>query len=70
MNKEILIAMGFEDEVRLIEEGKCPFCRKVIDINSFRSELNYKEFTISGLCQECQDEFFGTALTVIKGGEL
>lgn len=38
----------------------CPFCRKEIDVeNEFRNKLSVKEFTISGLCQQCQDEVFG-----------
>lgn len=36
----------------------CPFCGKPVDINSFRDSLSLKEFTISGLCQSCQDDFF------------
>ena len=39
-------------------EGKCPFCEKRINLNEFRDELSLKEYTISGLCQSCQDEFF------------
>lgn len=29
-------------------------------ITEFRNEISAKEYTISGLCQKCQDEFFGT----------
>lgn len=36
----------------------CPFCGKEVDENSFVDELSLKEFRISGLCQECQDDFF------------
>lgn len=39
--------------------GKCPFCGKPVDPNSFRDELSKREFQISGLCQKCQDDFFG-----------
>lgn len=28
-------------------------------IGPFRDELSEKEYTISGLCQECQDKVFG-----------
>lgn len=35
----------------------CTFCKK--DANSFRDELSRKEYTISGLCQTCQDSVFG-----------
>jgi uncharacterized CHY-type Zn-finger protein len=35
----------------------CVACRK--QITGFRDTLSEKEYTISGLCQECQDEVFG-----------
>lgn len=38
--------------------GFCPFCGKPVSADSFRDELSRKEFSISGLCQECQDDFF------------
>lgn len=28
-------------------------------IGEFRDELSRKEYTISGMCQSCQDELFG-----------
>jgi hypothetical protein len=28
--------------------------------NKFRDALSQREYTISGLCQNCQDEVFGT----------
>jgi hypothetical protein len=60
MNKEIMRAAGLGEQVDLIEEGKCPFCKKVILAQvEFRDELSRKEFGISGLCQKCQDETFG-----------
>jgi len=59
MNKDIMIAAGFKDEVELVAEGKCPFCRSVITEKSFRDELSKREFKISGLCQVCQDKTFG-----------
>lgn len=40
-------------------QGKCPFCGKVVDDSEFRDDLSREEFRISGLCQKCQDEFFG-----------
>ena len=59
MNKDVLKAMGFSEEVARVEWGMCPFCSKKIDADSFRDELSVKEFKISGLCQECQDLMFG-----------
>lgn len=40
-----------------IEHNVCVFCAQ--DASAFRDELSRKEFSISGLCQECQDETFG-----------
>lgn len=59
MNKNIMRAMGFDKEVDLVLQGKCPFCHKQVDPGKFRDELTLKEYQISGICQECQDDFFG-----------
>ena len=45
--------------VKDVEDAVCPFCKKPIDFNSFTDQLSLKEYKISGLCQKCQDEFFG-----------
>jgi len=58
VNKKIMEAAGFGREVALVENGLCPFCRCAVDIDTFRDELSKKEFTISGLCQNCQDKTF------------
>ena len=58
MNKQMLIEAGFHQEVKLIEEGKCPCCHEVINENDFSDELSKKEFKLSGMCQSCQDDFF------------
>jgi hypothetical protein len=58
MNKTIMKKMGFGREVALKENGLCPFCRCSVDTQTFRDELNIKEFAISGLCQDCQDKTF------------
>lgn len=42
-----------------IESGKCVSCGKEVTRESLRNEISFKEYTISGLCQECQDEVFG-----------
>lgn len=57
MNKKLMKKAGFEKEVELTEKGLCPLCKKTEF--KFRDELSRKEFKISGLCQECQDELFG-----------
>tara|TARA_Y100000310_G_C20628420_1_gene787226 strand:+ start:61 stop:246 length:186 start_codon:yes stop_codon:yes gene_type:complete len=58
MNKNIMKAMGFGDQVNLVEKGKCPFCKKQVDPGKFKDELTLKEYRISGMCEECQDGFF------------
>ena len=59
MNTGIMIAVGMLDKVELVAQKKCPFCQKEVHLNSFRNELSRKEYGISGICQKCQDDFFG-----------
>jgi hypothetical protein len=58
MNEEIMKATGFEKEVKRIQQNLCPFCGEKIRMNSFRDALSVKDYQISGLCQQCQDDFF------------
>lgn len=58
MNENIMAAFGFKNELLLIKLGKCPFCKIGINPEDFRDDLSRKEFSISGLCQKCQDEVF------------
>lgn len=39
-------------------EGKCPMCSKEIKETEFKDKLSKKEYSISGLCQKCQDDIF------------
>lgn len=39
-----------------IKAGKCPVCSK--PILKFKDLLSVKEYRLSGLCQQCQDEVF------------
>lgn len=49
----------FPKEEARREKGQCPFCNKPVDQAALRDDLSRKEFALSGLCQECQDETFG-----------
>jgi len=40
-----------------IKSDVCAVCLK--EAKNFKDELSKREFTISGMCQECQDKFFG-----------
>lgn len=42
----------------LVQQGFCPMCQAAIDESEFKDELSRKEFSISGLCQACQDRVF------------
>jgi hypothetical protein len=59
VKKDNLRAFGFDKEVDRIEFGLCPFCGIPIKVEDFRNELSRREAEISGMCQKCQDEFFG-----------
>jgi len=43
--------------VGAVAEASCVTCKG--EANSFRDTLSQKEYTISGMCQECQDSVFG-----------
>lgn len=60
MNDEIMRQVGFGDKVDLKNNGQCPNCKAKVNSNSFRDDVSRREFKISGLCQKCQDEIFGT----------
>ena len=40
-----------------VENMKCVTCSEPAD--GFRDEVSLKEYTISGMCQSCQDSVFG-----------
>ena len=59
MNKNIMKQAGFGEEVGRVESGRCPHCNDLIDATDFRNGISLREFNISGMCQKCQDKFFG-----------
>lgn len=58
MNKEIMKDLGFGDFVDAVEKKKCPVCGNSVNEDEFESDLERREFKISGLCKKCQDEIF------------
>lgn len=57
--KQNLKVLGFEEELKRIENKQCPFCgSSKTSKKDFRDELSWKEFKISALCQKCQDDIF------------
>ena len=53
------VLWALRSATNLREQGLCPFCAKTVHYREFRDELSQKEYRISGLCQKCQDEFYG-----------
>ena len=56
MNRELMISLGFKSHIDLIDQGRCPFCKEVVE--GFEDIQAYKEFRILGLCEKCQDTVF------------
>lgn len=59
MNPKIMKQAGFGQELREVNMGNCPFCKKEVRPEDFKDALSKKEYFISGLCQDCQDKMFG-----------
>lgn len=58
MNEQIMRKAGFNDEMDKVNQSKCPLCGEKINFDDFKDELSLKEFTISGMCNQCQSKFF------------
>ena len=50
------ISMGRQSRTGAIKTDTCVMCKK--PAIEFKDELSKKEYTISGMCQECQDNIF------------
>lgn len=59
MNSLNELIQGILEMVGTREQGKCPFCGISMQWQVFRDALSLREYQISGLCQACQDQFFG-----------
>jgi hypothetical protein len=49
----------FRCEIEMVGKGHCAGCGDYIIQEDFRDEVSIREFGISGMCQFCQDRFFG-----------
>ena len=64
---EAMLNKVFPHREERIKNHQCVTCGSLfyIDVNgtfapgTFRNVLSYKEYTISGMCQKCQDSVFG-----------
>ena len=49
----------FPDKALLFDNGNCTDCKKPVNpTTDFNDELSKKEYSLSGMCQACQDAFF------------
>jgi len=57
------IVFNGKDRVTCIKEGTCITCddAKGIKATSFRDDISRKEYSISAMCQSCQDDVFGVS---------
>lgn len=61
LNKPNLNKPAFEifpEAAERIENNKCATCNG--EVGEFSDELSKKEYSISGMCQKCQDGVFGS----------
>jgi hypothetical protein len=56
--EELLTELGGISRQDAYAQGVCTWCKK--PLTEFRDELSKREYRISGFCQSCQDETFGT----------
>lgn len=57
---QFLFSMFGKDRRSIVAKGLCATCDSTGNIStSFTEDLSRKEYAISGMCQKCQDEFFG-----------
>tara|TARA_R110000737_G_scaffold319672_1_gene330978 strand:- start:195 stop:422 length:228 start_codon:yes stop_codon:yes gene_type:complete len=50
-----------------IMQGVCTYCAVTLD--DFRDEISAKEYSISGMCQTCQDKTFGMSEEELEAEE-
>jgi len=55
--EEFLTDFLGSNRVKTIAQNKCVSCDNIAML--FRDNISSKEYTISGLCQDCQDSVFG-----------
>lgn len=48
----------FPKNAEYTRKNICWSCKKIVKESDFRTKIDKKEYTISGLCQSCQDDTF------------
>ncbi len=50
--------MIYPNQAILISQGKCASCNNFIIPETFKKDINQREYSISGMCVICQDDCF------------
>jgi hypothetical protein len=61
-DKDKPVFLFFPNAWKLIQEDKCPLCKEKIKKEEF-DEMTRKEYTISGMCVDCQLKMFNVNTT-------
>ena len=48
----------FPEQADRVINAECVFCASPIKDSDFKDEISKREYSISGMCQCCQDEVF------------
>tara|TARA_R110002020_G_scaffold36368_1_gene109199 strand:+ start:1480 stop:1698 length:219 start_codon:yes stop_codon:yes gene_type:complete len=57
---QFIFSMMGRDRTATISAGECVTCDSQGNTStSFTDDISRKEYSISGMCQSCQDDFFG-----------
>ena len=57
VDAQIIRRTGF-DRQAAITSASCVFCKRPVTHADFRDEPSLREYHISGICQQCQDQVF------------
>lgn len=55
MDSDQLRELGYGHLVDLRQQGKCPYCEKLVDMSKLNTLDILKEYEISGMCAECYE---------------
>ena len=57
--EQLIRSIAGKDRQETILAGDCMTCNNECIDDNFRDEASEREYQISGMCQECQDNAFG-----------
>ena len=58
LSEENLEYKHMNKRINVVDLGDCACCSATIFLSDFNDRLSFREFTVSQMCQDCQDETF------------